>query len=46
MLELLNMLHKKDELVDNLSGGMKRKVSLAIALVGGPEVSVVITMYL
>lgn len=39
LLKLLNMLHKKDELVNNLSGGMKRKVSLAISLIGDPKVS-------
>lgn len=38
-LELLNILSKKNELVKNLSGGMKRKLSLAIALIGNPEVS-------
>ncbi|VVC36007.1 ABC transporter-like,P-loop containing nucleoside triphosphate hydrolase,AAA+ ATPase domain,ABC [Cinara cedri] len=38
LLKLLNLLHKKDELVSNLSGGMKRKLSLAIALVGNPEI--------
>jgi len=31
-------LHKQDEFVSNLSGGMKRKLSLAIALIGDPEV--------
>lgn len=38
LLKLLNILQKKDELVSNLSGGMKRKLSLAIALVGNPKV--------
>lgn len=40
-LNLLNMLHirdKKNNLVCHLSGGMKRKLSLAIALIGKPEV--------
>lgn len=39
LLKLLNLLKKKNELVNKLSGGMKRKLSLAIALVGSPEVS-------
>jgi len=39
LLKLLNILDKKDELVGKLSGGMKRKLSLAIALVGSPEVN-------
>ncbi|KAL5235297.1 hypothetical protein ACI65C_002707 [Semiaphis heraclei] len=38
LLKLLNVLQKKDELVSNLSGGMKRKLSLAIALVGNPKI--------
>lgn len=38
LLKLLNILQKKNELVSKLSGGMKRKVSLGIALVGNPEV--------
>jgi ABC-type multidrug transport system ATPase subunit len=38
-LKLLNMLEKKNELVSNLSGGMKRKLSLAISLVGDPKVN-------
>lgn len=38
LLKLLNILQKKDELVSNLSGGMKRKLSLAIALVGNPKI--------
>lgn len=39
LLTIFNMMHKKDELVNSLSGGMKRKLSLAIALIGSPEVS-------
>lgn len=39
LLKHLNILQKKNELVDKLSGGMKRKLSLAIALIGSPEVS-------
>ncbi|XP_060852919.1 phospholipid-transporting ATPase ABCA3-like isoform X2 [Rhopalosiphum padi] len=38
LLKLLNILQKKNELVSNLSGGMKRKLSLAIALVGNPKI--------
>ncbi|XP_029348690.1 ATP-binding cassette sub-family A member 3-like [Acyrthosiphon pisum] len=38
LLKLLNILHKKADLVSNLSGGMKRKVSLAIALAGNPKI--------
>lgn len=40
LLKVLNILQKKDEFVRNLSGGMKRKLSLAIALIGNPEVSI------
>lgn len=39
LLKRLNVIQKKDELTSNLSGGMKRKLSLAIALVGNPKVS-------
>jgi len=39
LLKVLNILEKKDKLVKNLSGGMKRKVSLAIALIGNPKVN-------
>lgn len=39
LLKLLNISQKQNELVSNLSGGMKRKLSLAVALVGSPEVS-------
>ncbi|VVC36008.1 Hypothetical protein CINCED_3A013120 [Cinara cedri] len=38
LLKLLNILQKKNELVSALSGGMKRKLSLAIALIGNPEI--------
>ncbi|XP_050431314.1 phospholipid-transporting ATPase ABCA3-like isoform X2 [Adelges cooleyi] len=38
LLTLLNILDKKDQLVKSLSGGMKRKLSLAIALIGDPEI--------
>jgi ABC-type multidrug transport system ATPase subunit len=39
LLELLNLSQKQNEFVSRLSGGMKRKLSLAIALIGGSEVS-------
>lgn len=39
LLKRLNISIKKDEPVRSLSGGMKRKVSLAIALIGDPKVS-------
>lgn len=46
LLELLNILQKKDELVSSLSGGMKRKLSLAIALVGNPKVKITLLYHL
>lgn len=45
LLKLLNILQKKNELVSKLSGGMKRKLSLAIALVGSPDVRNNITIF-
>lgn len=44
LLKKLNVLQKKDELISSLSEGMKRKLSLAIALIGDPEVSNIINM--
>lgn len=41
-MKLLQMLHvseKRNVLSDKLSGGMKRKLSLAIALIGSPKVN-------
>lgn len=38
LLKLLNISQKQHEFISSLSGGMKRKVSLAIALIGNPEV--------
>uniref|UniRef100_A0A3P8X8L1 P-type phospholipid transporter n=1 Tax=Esox lucius TaxID=8010 RepID=A0A3P8X8L1_ESOLU len=38
MLEDLGMPHKKDEEAQNLSGGMQRKLSVAMAFVGGAKV--------
>lgn len=46
LLELLNILHKKNELVGKLSGGMKRKLSLAIALTGNHEVKNYYILYI
>lgn len=40
LLSLFNIREKKNDLVSNLSGGMKRKLQLAIALIGNPEVSI------
>ncbi|XP_022911124.2 phospholipid-transporting ATPase ABCA3-like [Onthophagus taurus] len=34
----LNLANKKDDLVKNLSGGMKRKLSIGIAIMGTPKV--------
>lgn len=38
MLEILKLEDKRHELVKSLSGGMKRKLSLGIAVVGGSKV--------
>lgn len=38
LLRKLNMTEKKNQPVSNLSGGMKRKLQLAIALIGGPKI--------
>lgn len=47
IIELLNMLQYKNELEINLSGGMKRKLSLAIALIGESRVinSIIFMMF-
>ncbi|KAM9795719.1 phospholipid-transporting ATPase ABCA1 isoform 1-T1 [Syngnathus typhle] len=39
-LEEVGLLHKRHELIETLSGGMKRKLSVAIAFVGGSKVVV------
>lgn len=38
LLEFIDLARWRDELVDNLSGGMKHRVSLACSLVHGPRV--------
>ncbi|KAM8882220.1 retinal-specific phospholipid-transporting ATPase ABCA4a isoform 2-T2 [Synchiropus picturatus] len=38
MLQDLGLPHKRDELSQNLSGGMQRKLSVALAFVGGAKV--------
>ncbi|CAH0387824.1 unnamed protein product [Bemisia tabaci] len=38
LMELQNISNKANVLPDKLSGGMKRKLSLAIALIGGPKI--------
>jgi len=40
LLQMLRMTDKTNVLSDNLSGGMKRKLSLAISLMGSPQVLV------
>ncbi|KAK8811367.1 hypothetical protein WA158_003101 [Blastocystis sp. Blastoise] len=37
-LEEIDLLDKKDTLIKNLSGGMKRKVNVAIAFIGDPKI--------
>ncbi len=37
-IEMLNLVPKKNINVSKLSGGMKRKVNLGIALIGGSKV--------
>ncbi|OUC49476.1 ABC transporter, ATP-binding protein [Trichinella nativa] len=39
LLHLLNLESKRHSLADHLSGGMKRKLCVAIALIGGSELS-------
>ena len=38
MLELINLKDKKYTLSKSLSGGMKRKLSVAIAFIGGSKI--------
>ena len=42
----LNLMEKKNAMADNLSGGQKRKLSLAIALIGGSEVRIIKPLFL
>ena len=37
-ISMLNLVSKKKVIVTNLSGGMKRKVNLGIALIGDSKV--------
>ena len=37
MLDLINLSDKKNALAKTLSGGMKRKMSVAIAFIGGSK---------
>lgn len=37
LLEKLDLMDKQDMFGDQLSGGMKRKLSLAISLIGGSK---------
>lgn len=39
LLEANRLVHKRDQLSSALSGGMKRKLCVAIALIGDSEVS-------
>jgi ABC-type multidrug transport system ATPase subunit len=38
MLDMLNLNDKKNALAKSLSGGMKRKLSVAIAFIGGSKI--------
>lgn len=38
LLAILNLTYKKDDLVKNLSGGMKRRLGIAQALIGSPDI--------
>lgn len=43
---MLNLVPKKNVIVTNLSGGMKRKVNLGIALIGGSKVRFILVALL
>ncbi len=38
LLKILNLIDKKDSLVKTLSGGMKRRLGIAQALIGNPDI--------
>lgn len=40
MLSIFNLLEKRDDFPRTLSGGMKRKLSIIIAFIGGAKVLV------
>lgn len=46
LLKLLRISEKENVLVDKLSGGMRRKVSLAIALIGSPQVIIIYELFI
>lgn len=41
ILTMLNLVAKKSELAKTLSGGMKRKLCLGIAVIGGSKVRLI-----
>ena len=45
MLESVDLMHKKYEQAKTLSGGMKRKLSVGIALIWGSKVRRIIESY-
>lgn len=44
-LKTVGLEFKKNEVVTSLSGGMKRRVSVAMAIIGDPKVFEVITFF-
>jgi ABC-type multidrug transport system ATPase subunit len=42
LLKLLELNQKRHDMAKNLSGGMKRKLCAAIALIGGSEVKIIL----
>jgi ABC-type polar amino acid transport system ATPase subunit len=42
LLEKLNLVDKKNQMSSTLSGGMRRKLSLGIALIGNSKVSIMV----
>jgi ABC-type multidrug transport system ATPase subunit len=45
LLKKLNLIDKKNQMSSTLSGGMKRKLSLGIALIGNSKVSIYCSMF-